>query len=157
MKKMSEELKKDKYNIQDIIKILPHRYPFILIDRIDEVKPGDFVNAIKNVTINEPYFQGHFPGQPVMPGVLSLESIAQTTAFLMLHELDDPLKKNMFISGVDGVRFRRLIVPGDQLDINIQLKSKKLTLYKFEGTIKIDNQLAVQAIITSNLVDRVEV
>jgi|TARA_B100001750_G_scaffold65931_1_gene52399 3-hydroxyacyl-[acyl-carrier-protein] dehydratase len=154
---MSEELKKDKYNIQDIIKILPHRYPFILIDRIDEVKPGEFVNAIKNVTINEPYFQGHFPGQPVMPGVLSLESIAQTTAFLMLYELDDPLKKNMFISGVDGVRFRRLIVPGDQLDINIQLKSKKLTLYKFEGTIKIDNQLAVQAIITSNLVDRVEV
>ena len=157
MKKMSEELKKDKYNIQDIIKILPHRYPFILIDRIDEVKPGEFVNAIKNVTINEPYFQGHFPGQPVMPGVLSLESIAQTTAFLILYELDDPLKKNMFISGVDGVRFRRLIVPGDQLDINIQLKSKKLTLYKFEGTIKIDNQLAVQAIITSNLVDRVEV
>ena len=154
---MSEELKKDKYNIQDIIKILPHRYPFILIDRIDEVKPGEFVNAIKNVTINEPYFQGHFPGQPVMPGVLSLESIAQTTAFLMLYELDDPLKKNMFISGVDGVRFRRLIVPGDQLDINIKLKSKKLTLYKFEGTIKIDNQLAVQAIITSNLVDRVEV
>ena len=154
---MSEELKKNKYNIQDIIKILPHRYPFILIDRIDEVKPGEFVNAIKNVTINEPYFQGHFPGQPVMPGVLSLESIAQTTAFLMLYELDDPLKKNMFISGVDGVRFRRLIVPGDQLDINIQLKSKKLTLYKFEGTIKIDNQLAVQAIITSNLVDRVEV
>ncbi len=154
---MSEELKKDKYNIQDIIKILPHRYPFILIDRIDEVKPGEFVNAIKNVTINEPYFQGHFPGQPVMPGVLTLESIAQTTAFLMLYELDDPLKKNMFISGVDGVRFRRLIVPGDQLDINIQLKSKKLTLYKFEGTIKIDNQLAVQAIITSNLVDRVEV
>ena len=154
---MSEELKKDKYNIQDIIKILPHRYPFILIDRIDEVKPGEFVNAIKNVTINEPYFQGHFPGQPVMPGVLSLESIAQTTAFLMLYELDDPLKKNMFISGVDGVRFRRLIVPGDQLEINIQLKLQKLTLYKFEGTIKIDNQLAVQAIITSNLVDRVEV
>ena len=154
---MSEELKKDKYNIQDIIKILPHRYPFILIDRINEVKPGEFVNAIKNVTINEPYFQGHFPGQPVMPVVLSLESIAQTTAFLMLHELDDPLKKNMFISGIDGVRFRRLIVPGDQLEINIRLKSKKLTLYKFEGTIKIDNQLAVQAIITSNLVDRVEV
>ena len=157
VKKMTDGLKKDNYNIQDIIKILPHRYPFILIDRIDEVKPGEFVNAIKNVTINEPYFQGHFPGQPVMPGVLSLESIAQTTAFLMLYELDDPLKKNMFISGVDGVRFRRLIVPGDQLEINIQLKSKKLTLYKFEGTIKIDNQLAVQAIITSNLVDRVEV
>ena len=157
MIKLSDELKKDNYNIQDIIKILPHRYPFILIDRIDEVKPGKFVNAIKNVTINEPYFQGHFPGQPVMPGVLSLESIAQATAFLMLYELDDPLKKNMFISGVDGVRFRRLITPGDQLHINIRLKAKKLSLYKFDGTIKIDNQLAVQAIISSNLVDRVEV
>ena len=154
---MNDDLKKENYNIQDIIKILPHRYPFVLIDRIIEVKPGEYVNAIKNVTINEPYFQGHFPGQPVMPGVLSLESIAQTTAFLMLYELDDPLKKNMFISGVDGVRFRRLIVPGDQLHINIRLKSKKLTLYKFEGTIKIDGKLAVQAIITSNLVDRVEV
>ena len=125
---MNEELKKIKYNIQDIIKILPHRYPFILIDRIDEVKPGEYVNAIKNVTINEPYFQGHFPGQPVMPGVLSLESIAQTTAFLMLHELDDPLKKNMFISGVDDVRFRRLITPGDTLNINIRLKSKKINI-----------------------------
>ena len=154
---MTNDLRKHKYNIQDIVKILPHRYPFVLIDRIEEVKPGEYVNAIKNVTINEPYFQGHFPGQPVMPGVLSLESIAQTTAFLMLHELDDPMKKNMFISGVDKVRFRRLITPGDQLYINIRLKMKKLNLYKFEGNIKIDNKLTVQALITSNLVDRVEV
>ena len=154
---MTNDLRKHKYNIQDIVKILPHRYPFVLIDRIEEVKPGEYVNAIKNVTINEPYFQGHFPGQPVMPGVLSLESIAQTTAFLMLHELDNPMKKNMFISGVDKVRFRRLITPGDQLYINIRLKMKKLNLYKFEGNIKIDNKLTVQALITSNLVDRVEV
>ena len=92
-----------------------------------------------------------------MPGVLSLESMAQATAFLMLHELDDPLKKNMFISGVDKVRYRRLITPGDTLNINIELVSKKLTLYKFDGTIKIDGQLAVQAKISSNLVDRVKV
>ena len=155
--KLTDDLRKHKYNIQDIVKILPHRYPFVLIDRIEEVKPGEYVNAIKNVTINEPYFQGHFPGQPVMPGVLSLESIAQTTAFLMLHELDDPMKKNMFISGVDKVRFRRLITPGDQLCINIRLKMKKLNLYKFEGNIKINDKLTVQALITSNLVDRVEV
>ena len=154
---MSDKIINNNYNIEDIVRILPHRYPFVLIDRIIEVKPGEYVNAIKNVTINEPYFQGHFPGQPVMPGVLSLESIAQTTAFLMLHELDDPLKKNMFISGLDKVRYRQLITPGDQLQINIRLKTKKLTLYKFEGTIKIDGQLAVQALITSNLVDRVEV
>ena len=78
---MSNDLVKDSYNIQDIIKILPHRYPFVLIDRIDEVKQGEYVNAIKNVTINEPFFQGHFPGQPVMPGVLSLESMAQAYRF----------------------------------------------------------------------------
>ena len=148
---------KDSYDIQDIIKLLPHRYPFVLIDKITEVVPGEYVNAIKNVTINEPFFQGHFPGQPVMPGVLSLESLAQATAFLMLHELDDPLKKNMFISGVDKVRFRRLIVPGDQLQINIRLKSKKLSLYKFEGKIIVKDKLTVQALITSNLVDRVGV
>ena len=143
--------------LNGIQKILPHRYPFILIDKIEIIKPGESLTALKNVTINEPFFQGHFPGQPVMPGVLSLESMAQATAFLMLHELDDPLKKNMFISGVDKVRYRRLITPGDTLNINIKLVSKKLTLYKFDGTIKIDGQLAVQAKISSNLVDRVEV
>lgn len=141
----------------DIQNYLPHRYPFLLIDKILEFKKNVSLKAQKNVSNNEPFFQGHFPGQPVMPGVLSLESMAQATAFLMLHELDDPLKKNMFISGVDKVRYRRLIVPGDTLHINIKLVSKKLTLYKFDGTIKIDNQLAVQAKIFSNLVDRVEV
>ena len=108
---MDDLLGKKNYNIQDILKVLPHRYPFVLIDRIIDVKPGESVTAMKNVTFNEPYFKGHFPGQPIMPGVLSLESLAQTTAFLMLHELDDPLKKNMFISGLDKVRFRQLITP----------------------------------------------
>ena len=126
---MDDLLHKSNYDIQDILKVLPHRYPFVLIDRITDVKPGESVTAMKNLTFNEPYFQGHFPGQPVMPGVLSLESLAQTTAFLMLHELEDPLKKNMFISGLDKVRFRRLITPGDQLFFHIRLLNKKLNLY----------------------------
>ena len=154
---MNQFKSQTKFDINDIIKVLPHRYPFILIDRIEITEPGERLIALKNMTVNEPFFQGHFPGQPVMPGVLSLESMAQATAFLMLHELDDPLKKNMFISGVDKVRYRRLITPGDTLNINIKLVSKKLTLYKFDGTIKINGQLAVQAKISSNLVDRVEV
>ena len=144
-------------DVNQIMALIPHRYPFLLIDQVRVLEAGEASIGIKNVTINEPFFQGHFPGQPVMPGVLSLESMAQATAFLMLHELDDPLKKNMFISGVDKVRYRRLITPGDTLNINIKLVSKKLTLYKFDGTIKIDGQLAVQAKISSNLVDRVEV
>ena len=154
---MDSLLEKTKFEISDIIKILPHRYPFILIDKIEIIEPGQSLIALKNVTINEPFFQGHFPGEPIMPGVLSLEVLCQAGSFLMLNQVDDPLKKNMFISGVDKVRFRQLITPGDQLHINIRLKSKKLTLYKFEGTIKIDDRLAVQALITSNLVDRVEV
>ena len=150
-------MKSNTIDKKEIERLLPHREPMLLIDKLTNIIPSKSATAIVNVKKTSFFVQGHFPGQPVMPGVLSLESIAQTTAFLMLYELDDPLKKNMFISGVDGVRFRRLIVPGDQLHINIRLKSKKLTLYKFEGTIKIDGKLAVQAIITSNLVDRVEV
>ena len=153
---MDDLLHKSNYDIQDILKVLPHRYPFVLIDRITDVKPGESVPAMKNLTFNEPYFQGHFPGQPVMPGVLSLESLAQTTAFLMLHELEDPLKKNMFISGLDKVRFRRLITPGDQLIFHIRLLNKKLNLYRFSGTCTVNDKITVEAIISSNLVDRME-
>ena len=142
---------------EEIEKLLPHREPMLLIDKLINIVPLKSATAIVKVKKEKFFFDGHFPGQPVMPGVLSLESMAQATAFLMLHELDDPLKKNMFISGVDKVRYRRLITPGDTLNINIELVSKKLTLYKFDGTIKIDGQLAVQAKISSNLVDRVEV
>ena len=110
----------DSLNKDQILKLLPHREPMLLIDELINIKKLFSATAIVNVREDSFYVQGHFPGQPVMPGVLSLESIAQTTAFLMLHELDDPLKKNMFISGVDNVRFRRLITPGDQLHIHIQ-------------------------------------
>ena len=147
----------EKLNKKEIINLLPHREPMLLIDELINIKNLISATAIVNVKKESFFVQGHFPGQPVMPGVLSLESMAQATAFLMLHELDDPLKKNMFISGVDKVRYRRLIIPGDTLNINIRLVSKKLTLYKFDGTIKINGQLAVQAKISSNLVDRIEV
>ena len=146
-----------KLNKDEIRDLLPHREPMLLIDELYDIEKLFSATAVVNVKKDSFFVQGHFPGQPVMPGVLSLESMAQATAFLMLHELDDPLKKNMFISGVDKVRYRRLITPGDTLNINIKLVSKKLTLYKFDGTIKIDGQLAVQAKISSNLVDRVEV
>ena len=150
-------MSKSELNKKEIEALLPHREPMLLIDKLTNIVHLKSATAVMYVKKNGFYVQGHFPNQPVMPGVLSLESIAQTTAFLMLHELDDPMKKNMFISGVDKVRFRRLITPGDQLCINIRLKMKKLNLYKFEGNIKINDKLTVQALITSNLVDRVEV
>ena len=151
---MNDFTGKTKFDINDIIKILPHRYPFILIDKIEIVKPGESLTALKNITINEPFFQGHFPGQPIMPGVLSLEVLCQAGSFLMLNQVDDPLKKNMFFTTVEKVKFKRPIVPGDQLMINVELIKKKLNLCKFHGICRVDGNIAVDATFTANLVDR---
>ena len=96
------------------------------------------MTAIKNTTINEPYFQGHFPGQPIMPGVLSLEMMAQAGSFLMLNQVDDPLTKNMFFTTVEKAKFKKPIIPGDQLTVNVDLIKKKLNLCKFHGRCNID-------------------
>ena len=142
------------FNINDIIKILPHRYPFILIDRIEITKIGESLVALKNLTINEPFFQGHFPGQPVMPGVLSLEIMAQAGSFLMLSQVEDPLSTSMFFSAVEKAKFRKPIVPGDQLMVHMTLVKKKLNLCKFHGICKVDNEIVAEALFSANLVDR---
>ena len=142
------------FDINDIIKVLPHRYPFILIDRIEITKPGERLIALKNMTINEPFFQGHFPGQPVMPGVLSLEIMAQAGSFLMLSQVEDPLSTNMFFSAVEKTKFRKPIVPGDQLMVYMMLNKKKLNLCKFHGVCKVDDEIVAEAFFSANLVDR---
>ena len=146
---------KRKFEINDIIKILPHRYPFILLDRLEIIEPGKLLKALKNVTINEPFFQGHFPGHPIMPGVLSLEILCQAGSFLMLNQVDNPLEKNMFFTSVEKARFKKPISPGDQLEIEVELVKKKLNLCKFHGKCKIDGMLAVESFFSANLVDRV--
>ena len=123
---MNQFKSQTKFDINDIIKVLPHRYPFILIDRIEITEPGERLIALKNMTINEPFFQGHFPGQPVMPGVLSLEIMAQAGSFLMLSQVEDPLSTNMFFSSVEKTKFRKPIVPGDQLMVHMTLVKKKI-------------------------------
>jgi len=143
------------FSINDIIKILPHRYPFILIDKLEVIEPGKSLIAIKNVTINEPFFQGHFPGQPIMPGVLSLESMAQAGAFLMLSQVEDPLSKNMFFSSVEKAKFRKPIVPGDQLQIKMELIKRKLNICKFAGQCIVDSQVVAEAFLTATIVDRI--
>ena len=145
---------KTRFEIQDIIRILPHRYPFILIDQIVEMKPGESLVAIKNVTINEPFFPGHFPSQPVMPGVLSLEIMSQAGAFLVLNYVDDPMKKNMFFTGADAVRFRKPIVPGNQMRIHMKLVKQKLRLCRFEGKCYVEDELVVEAKLSANIVNR---
>ena len=151
---MNQFKSQTKFDINDIIKILPHRYPFILIDKIEITKQGESLTALKNMTINEPFFQGHFPGQPVMPGVLSLEIMAQAGSFLMLSQVVDPLSANMFFSSVEKTKFRKPIVPGDQLMIYMTLVKKKLNLCKFHGVCKVDGKIVAEAFFSANLVDR---
>lgn len=151
---MNELFKQTHFKINDIIKVLPHRYPFILIDKIEVLEQGQSLIAIKNVTINEPFFQGHFPGQPVMPGVLSLESMAQAGAFLMLSQVEDPLSKNMFFSTIDNAKFRKPIVPGDQLKIHMELVKRKLSICKFHGKCYVDEKIVAEAFLSANIVDR---
>ena len=152
---MNQFKSQTKFDINDIIKVLPHRYPFILIDRIEITEPGERLIALKNMTINEPFFQGHFPGQPVMPGVLLLEIMAQAGSFLMLSQVEDPLSTNMFFSAVEKTKFRKPIVPGDQLMVHMTLAKKKLNLCKFHGVCKVDDEIVAEAFFSANLVDRV--
>ena len=152
---MNDYKNQTKFDINDIIKILPHRYPFILIDRIEIIEQGESLIALKNLTINEPFFQGHFPGQPVMPGVLSLEIMAQAGSFLMLSQVVDPLSVNMFFSTVEKAKFRKPVIPGDQLVVHMTLIKKKLNLCKFHGICKVDKKVVAEALFSANLVDRV--
>ena len=136
------------------MKILPHRYPMILIDRITEVIEGVSLTAIKNVTINEPYFAGHFPGQPVMPAVLILESMAQAGAFLVLNTVPDPLQKNMLFSSISDSKFRTPITPGDQVEIKMKLVKIRLGAVKLRGDAYVDGYLVAEANLMANIVNR---
>jgi len=145
---------KSQFEIQDIMKILPHRYPMILIDRITEITEGVGLTAIKNVTINEPYFAGHFPGQPVMPAVLILESMAQAGAFLVLNTVPDPLQKNMLFSSISDSKFRIPIIPGDQVEIKMQLIKIRLGGVKLRGEAYVFGKLVAEANLMANIVNR---
>jgi UDP-3-O-[3-hydroxymyristoyl] N-acetylglucosamine deacetylase/3-hydroxyacyl-[acyl-carrier-protein] dehydratase len=143
-----------KFNIQDILETLPHRYPLLLVDRVLDVEPGKLVRAIKNVTFNEAFFQGHFPGQPVMPGVLVLESMAQSAAFLVLSPVSDPSNKLVYFTGIDKARFRRAVTPGDQLTLELKLLKTRLNTFKMVGQAFVDGDLAAEAEMMAMVVDR---
>ena len=145
---------KSQFEIQDIIKILPHRYPMILIDRIKDITAGVSLTAIKNVTINEPYFAGHFPDHPVMPAVLILESMAQAGAFLVLNTVPDPLQKNMLFSSISDSKFRIPNTPGDQVEIKMQLVKIRLGGVKLRGEAYVCGKLVAEANIMANIVNR---
>ena len=156
VQKVNDDLKKDSYNIQDIIKILPHRYPFVLIDRIIEVKPGEYVNAIKNVTINEPYFQGHFPGQPVMPGVLIVEAFGQAAAALTANGIDSKEYKNklVYLMGVNKARFRNPVIPDCELNLHIEAIRSHGRVWKYSGVAKVNGVEMAEAEWSATIVDK---
>jgi 3-hydroxyacyl-[acyl-carrier-protein] dehydratase len=138
--------------IQEIMDFLPHRYPFLLIDRVLEFEPQKSVVAIKNVTMNEPFFQGHFPGAPIRPGVLVIEAMAQAGAVLLLSELEDRHSKLAVFTGIDGAKFRRSITPGDQIRIEVNVVSFRPRAGKMEGKAYIDGKLACEATLTCMIV-----
>ena len=137
-----------------IQKILPHRYPFLMVDGILEMDRLKRIVGIKNVTINESHFQGHFPGAPVMPGVLIIESMAQTGGLLLLLEVPDREKKLLYFVAVDGARFRRPVVPGDQLRLEMTVLSWRGDFCKLEGKATVNGQLAAEATLMCKMVDR---
>ena len=135
------------YNTQGIMEILPHRHPFLLIDTIEELEPGVRAVGRKNVTFNEPYFAGHFPGNPVMPGVLIMEALAQAAGILSFKtEGKKPTQNDVFyFAGIDDARFKRPIMPGDQLNLHVEIERQMRGVWKFKGEARVDGQLAAEA------------
>nr|WP_321257407.1 3-hydroxyacyl-ACP dehydratase FabZ [uncultured Pseudodesulfovibrio sp.] len=149
---MSNELV---FDIQKIMEMLPHRYPFLLVDRVLELDPGVRLKAIKNVTMNEEYFQGHFPNMPVMPGVLQLEALAQAGGILVINSIDEPLGDKVFLfTGLNKVKFRRPVVPGDQLELNVHYERHKLNIWKMRGVAKVDGQVTCQGEFSAAIADK---
>jgi 3-hydroxyacyl-[acyl-carrier-protein] dehydratase len=142
-------------DIHEIMSLLPHRYPFLLIDRVVEMEPRQRIVAIKNVTINEPHFQGHFPDYPIMPGVLMVEAIAQAGGALLLSEIPDRDSKLMVFTSIENARFRRPVTPGDQLRIEVSVLNWRSRAVKMAGSITVDGKLVCDAVVMCQVVPRV--
>src|SRR6185436_10714573 len=142
--------------INEILKILPHRYPMLLIDRILEIEPGKRIVGLKNVTANEQFFQGHFPGAPVMPGVLIVEAMAQCSAVLCLRDIEDRDRKLFLFGGVDKARFRRPVLPGDQLILECEMLQKRSTTVRMRGVAKVEGNVVAEAELLSVMTLRPE-
>ncbi len=144
-------------DIAGILRAIPHRYPFLLIDRVDTLIPGQSAIGIKNVSVNEPFFQGHFPNHPVMPGVLIIESMAQTAAVLVVHTLGpDAAGRVVYFMSVEGAKFRRPVVPGDTLRIHCTKERNRGQVWKFNAVARVDGSVVAEATYTAMIMERAE-
>jgi 3-hydroxyacyl-[acyl-carrier-protein] dehydratase len=143
-----------KWDIEWIMSVLPHRYPLLLVDRVLEMEPKKRIVAIKNVTINEEVFLGHFPGRPVMPGVLLIEGMAQAGGLLLLHDLPQRENKLLLFAGIEEAKFRRPVVPGDQIRYEVEVLRLRSTFGRVAGKVLVDGELAAEAILSTAMVDK---
>ncbi|WP_310778602.1 3-hydroxyacyl-ACP dehydratase FabZ [Candidatus Palauibacter scopulicola] len=141
-------------DVTEILNILPHRYPMLLVDRVLEIEPGQRIVGLKNVSANEPFFAGHFPGRPVMPGVLIIEALAQCGGVLLMSGLQNPEDKVIYFLSVDGVKFRRPVIPGDQLILELDLVQGRARRGKLKGIARVDGRIAAEATILGQVMDR---
>ena len=142
------------FNITDILRMLPHRYPFLLVDRIIELETGKRIVGLKNVTINEPFFQGHFPGVPVMPGVLIVEAMAQVAGIMTYAEEPGINEKLIYFTGIENAKFRRPVIPGDQLRIEMELLNRRNHFGTMKGRVLVEERLVAEATVRFAIVDR---
>ena len=142
-------------DVQEIQKLLPHRYPFLLVDRVTSIEPGKALRAYKNVSVNEPFFEGHFPGHPVMPGVLVLEALAQASAILAYRSTGfDPAQKVTYLMAIDAAKFRRPTVPGDRLELEVEVLRFKGAIMKTRGVAKVDGEVVAEGEFLATVVDK---
>jgi len=142
-------------DVLEIQKLLPHRYPFLLVDRVVSIEPGKALRAYKNVSVNEPFFEGHFPGHPVMPGVLVLEALAQASAILAYRTTGfDPAQKVTYLMAIDGAKFRRPTVPGDRLELEVEVLRFKGSILKTRGVAKVDGEVVAEGEFLATVVDK---
>jgi UDP-3-O-[3-hydroxymyristoyl] N-acetylglucosamine deacetylase / 3-hydroxyacyl-[acyl-carrier-protein] dehydratase len=156
VREMVKAVRKEKgmYTIEDIMKVLPHRYPFLLVDRILEIEEKKRIVGLKNVTINEPFFQGHFPGHPIMPGVLIIEAMAQVGGMLLMGSVDDPESKVVYFMSLDNVKFRRPVKPGDQIRFELEITQLRGTVCKMRGVGKVEGEVVAEADMAAMVRDR---
>lgn len=152
----TEFSEKPSFSNQDILALLPHRYPFLLVDRILEWEQDKRIVGLKNVTANEPHFPGHFPGAPVMPGVLIVEAMAQCGAILFLKDMEERESKIFYFGGIDKARFRKPVVPGDQLILTLEVLKQRSTICKYKGVATVGDDIVAEAEILSVMADRPE-